>query len=223
MSPQIGIITIGTSPRPDIISEVHNYITEDVEITQVGALDDLSKKDLEFTEIKKQEELVTRLQDGSEIHVPKSFILPKMQQKVDKLNESSVDLITLLCSGSFPKLESDLPLVYPYRLIYGTLESIDVKRNIGMIVPSASQIDLMKKEFEDHGFSTVCTSASPYSDEDNQLKTAARDLCRKETDLILLNCFGYSLEMKRLVSKVSGVPVILVRSLLGRTLGELTS
>ncbi|MBS3788761.1 AroM family protein [Candidatus Bipolaricaulota bacterium] len=223
MSQHIGIVMIGTSPRPDIISEVRNYITEDVEINQVGALDGFYKKDLEFTEIKKQEELVTRLQDGSEIHVPKSFILPKMQQKVDKLNETSVDLITLLCSGSFPKLKSDLPLVYPHKLIYGTLESIGIKRNIGIIVPSASQIDSMKKDFEDHGFSTVCTSASPYSDEDNQLEIAARDLCRKEVDLILLNCFGYSLEMKRLVSEACGVPVILVRSLLGRTLGELSS
>lgn len=40
-------------------------------------------------------------------------------------------------------------------------------------------------------------------------------------DLIILDCMGYSLDLKKKLQKITGKPVILPRSLLGMAIGEI--
>ncbi len=62
---------------------------------------------------------------------------------------------------------------------------------------------------------------SPYSKED-ELGEAIRELKRyKGIDIIVMDCIGYNQEMKNRVSKETGIPVVLARTMVARVLGEI--
>ena len=65
---KIGFITIGQSPRDDIMKDILPIIGDDIEILQKGALDNLSEEELE--EIAPQSGdtvLVSSLRDGRSV------------------------------------------------------------------------------------------------------------------------------------------------------------
>ncbi|WP_037193644.1 AroM family protein, partial [Rhodococcus rhodochrous] len=55
----------------------------------------------------------------------------------------------------------------------------------------------------------------------DEIEKAALSLKEHDVDLILLDCMGYTEEMKRTVKQITGKPVILSRTLVARVLGEL--
>ena len=62
MKKKIGAITIGQSPRIDVIPEMQEILGENVIILEAGALDGLTKKDIEKWQFKNH-----RFQKGQEI------------------------------------------------------------------------------------------------------------------------------------------------------------
>lgn len=60
---------------------------------------------------------------------------------------------------------------------------------------------------------------SPYDGPDTVLSAA--QAIPAETDLILLDCIGYTVEMKKRIQELTGKPVILPRTLTARILCEL--
>jgi protein AroM len=63
--------------------------------------------------------------------------------------------------------------------------------------------------------------ASPYAQDGEEVKEAARKLKEEGSDLIVMDCIGYSLRMKDWVKEVTGKPALLARSTLARVAGEL--
>ena len=64
--------------------------------------------------------------------------------------------------------------------------------------------------------------ASPYGSPE-ELDRAARQAAEMDVDLVVMDCIGYSAEMKAKFHKISGKPVILSRTLATRVLMELLS
>ena len=62
--------------------------------------------------------------------------------------------------------------------------------------------------------------ASPYDGAAAVLKKAA-EIRPEETDLIVLDCIGYTMEMKEQIHQLTGKPVILPRTLTARVIREL--
>jgi len=62
--------------------------------------------------------------------------------------------------------------------------------------------------------------ASPYID-DGRLEMVAREIKDLEGNFIVLDCMGYTKEMKDMVAKITGKRVILPRTLLARSIMEL--
>ena len=50
---------------------------------------------------------------------------------------------------------------------------------------------------------------------------AARQMAQVDCDLILLDCIGYTIEMKQIFARVTGKNVLLSRTLLARVIAEL--
>jgi len=223
MLSKIGIVTIGQSPRVDVIPEIKELISGDIEIVEKGALDGLTLKEIERFEPKGTDEiLVTRMRDGTEVTIGESFILSKLQEKISELDKEDVTLIALLCSGEFPRLQSDKLLIMPDKLLSGVLSSLIVnKGKLGLMVPSEGQVNHLMKSFQDLGFVVVGVGVSPYKNDIGAIGEAASKLKEAGIDLIVMDCFGYNLQMKDRVREVTGKPVLLVRSLLAGLLKEL--
>ena len=113
---RIGLITIGQSPRDDLVSEIRTFIPKSVSIVQAGALDQLSLEEItSHFPVVPEKTLVTQLTDGSEVRVDRDFVHTRLQQMVHSL-EREVDLIGILCSGHFSGLVCEVPLLLPYQL-----------------------------------------------------------------------------------------------------------
>lgn len=224
---KVGMITIGQSPRDDIVSVMRRHMTQEVEILQRGALDDLDLPTV--TELRPkagQPTLVTRMRDGTEVKVTHGKIIPLMQKGVEALEEEGVEFIVLLCTGAFPELQAERMILHPGRLLHSLITAIANGAKLGVVVPSASQVPAGEKAQKERwgGLDVVVTSASPYAPPEIRAKEwerAAEGLKERGVDLVYLGCMGMDEEMKCTVQQVTGKPVILASSVVARVIDEL--
>ena len=94
-----------------------------------------------------------------------------------------------------------------------------------MIKPSAGQIEAERARYARLDIEAVVTSASPYVGGDERLalaRRAAEKLRDAECDLIWMTCIGMDEPMREIVAEITGKPVVLARSILGRVIAELS-
>lgn len=220
----IGVVTIGQSPRSDVVAELERIIkdsrtSQTVAFLQKGALDGLTADEIAgLRPTEEKDHLVTKLRNGTEVAVDKHGICPRVQQAILDLNGEGADIIALLCSDEFPPLRSEAPLILPANLLSGVLSSISIKGELGVMVPSEKQVEATTAVYQERGFRPIVVGASPYTGRETILNAANR--LKEKVALVVMDCFGYSLEMKGQVREMTGTPVILVRSLLAVTLRE---
>ncbi|MEM2004548.1 MAG: AroM family protein [Zestosphaera sp.] len=216
---KVGLITIGQSPRVDVVPEIRKALEgAGVEIVECGALDKLSREEVKALAPGEGEYvLVTRLRDGAEVKVARERILPLMQECINSL-EPLVDVLGLLCTGEFPELRSRKLLVEPSDLLLKVVESLKAGR-LGVVVPDPAQVDLTKRKWLGAASDIKILSVSPYTGTLEDLVKASEEL--GDRDLIVLDCIGFSTEAKRAVATASGKPVLIPRTLLARVLREL--
>ena len=112
---KVGAITIGQSPREDVIQDLLPLMDDRVELIQAGALDGLTREDIRaFAPGQEDYVLISQLQDGSPVMFAERYILPRLQQCIELLEEQGAELILFLCTGDFPDVfHSTVPLIFP--------------------------------------------------------------------------------------------------------------
>lgn len=220
----IGVVTIGQSPRTDVVPEIRRLVydaghSRNVTFLEKGALDGLSTEEIERLAPKDGKDLlVTRLRNGTEVTVDKNLIRPRLEQAISELDREGAEIIALLCSDEFPPFRSESPLIIPARLLSGVLSSIFLNGKLGVMVPSEKQVGVATEAYHRLGFQPIAVAASPYGKK--EAITDAANRLKGDVSLVVMDCFGYNLEMKSQVRKITETPVILVRSLLAFTLNE---
>ncbi len=223
-SKKIGMITIGQSPRTDVVPEIKEILGSGIEILEAGALDGLSLEEVKgFYPRKKDYVLCTRMSDGTEVVIGKRFILPRMQQCVDLLTERGSEIILFLCTGKFPEFSCQRLLIEPQRILDNFLTALDGKgQKTGLMIPLREQTAQARKKYARMKGEIVIEAASPYAKQD-EVRAAARALKKADPHVIVMHCMGYTQAMKDKVRAITGKPVILARSLVARTMKELMS
>ena len=217
---KIGAITVGQTPRTDLIPEIAPILGDSIEIIQMGGLDGLTKEEIQtMTPAPGDHVLVSRLKDGSSVSFGESHILPRLEACMDQLKKDQVSLILFLCTGEFPaEFHSNVPLVFPDHILKGLIPAIGVK-NLSVIIPTKAQEEQMPGKWKDCCDSLHVTSVSPYGDP-LAVFAAAKEI-PADTDLILLDCIGYTIEMKERIQALTQKPVLLSRTLVARVIREL--
>lgn len=220
--PRLGVITVGQSPRRDIMPYMTGLLEPGVDVIEAGALDGLSPEQLDaLAPAPGEPRLATRLKDGAQIVISHHKTLPLVQERVTELNRQGVDLILLLCTGSFPVFESRALIIESQRIVDHALEAVVRPENtLGLFVPLAEQKDHIGRTLEHITPNVVVVSASPYLDPD-RLRQAAREMAEQKPDLIVMHCMGYNETHRRIVAEVLNKPSIVANSMVARTLAEL--
>lgn len=219
MPKKIGLVTIGQSPRVDLTPEMEPFLDEDCLFVEAGALDDLTHEEIEkLAPAAGEATYVSRLRSGGYAKLKKSKLLPFVQQKITKLEEE-VSTTILVCTGSFPTLTHTKPLLLPDKIISGMVKSVLGNGKLGILVPLQEQEEDIKEKWKD--VPLVAESANPYQ-HDADLAAPARKLKESGATIIVLDCMGYTESHKYIVKQVTGLPVILSRSVVARVAAELS-
>jgi protein AroM len=221
--PVLGTITIGQTPRTDLIPEMQAILGPKVRIVEGGALDGLSKATIEsFRPGSGDYLLVTRLNDGSSVKIAERHILPLMQAQIDRVVALGADVVSLVCTGSFPEFTCRKPLIEPQRVLGHVVRAIGPRLYIGVVVPDADQVAHTQERWKEAGAMVHVTHASPYGDP-AELDEAATRLAKDGCGLGVLDCIGFTFAMKRRFVENLGAPCVLARSILARVLKEILS
>jgi protein AroM len=216
---KIGLLTIGQSPRDDIISNLLDILGNEIEIVQAGALDDLNYSDIMKIPLLKEDYiLVSRMRDGKEIKVTKKAILPRMQKKLNEIENQRVELTVVMCMGEFPHFNSKGIVVTPQEILKGVLKGFLKKGKLGVVYPVAEQELMVEKEFGRKGIELYADSISPYMPKN--IEEFINRLKKENPDLIFLNCFGFTRELQSKIKLKTGKPTILSNSIIARVIKE---
>ena len=221
---KIGAITIGQSPRDDIIRDIRPQLGEQIDLLQAGGLDGLSREEIEaFAPQPGDYVLITKLRDGSSVTFAERYILPRLQACIDKLEEEGVQMILFLCTGEFPTVfHSRVPLIFPCKILNGLVPALAGREKIAVVAPTLEQIAQTEQKWAAYVQEVIVLPASPYGPPE-ELERAAQQIAALDVDLVVMDCIGYTVTMKEKVRQISGKPVLLARTLAARTAMELLS
>lgn len=221
MKPVIGTVTIGQSPRTDLIPEFKAILGEDVQIIEAGALDGMTLEEvLAIRPEPGDYVLVTKMTDGTTVKIAERHILTRMQKQINGLLEKGVDLVALVCTGEFPPFESERLIVRPQAVLFNNAMAVGQGLRIGVLTPDKDQIPQSNARWSEATSTLRVESASPYGDV-SEVVRAARVLGDWGAQLVVMDCIGYTLAMKEMVKEQVRCPVILARSMVARVLAEL--
>lgn len=217
---KIAFLTIGQSPRIDIMQDIKSLLPSNIEIIEIGALDNLNEKEINSiapSKKKEKEVLVSRLRDGKQIIISKRKLIPLLKKCIENI-EKHVDGIVLLCTDDFPEINSKKILIKPYELLNSFVSIINGKI-LGIVVPLKEQINFAKKRWgKIFSKKIIVHSYSPYTNEEIKIKDF-EDF--KFADLIVLDCIGYTIKHKIFMYEIFKKPIILPRTLIARTINEI--
>ena len=218
---KIGALTIGQSPRNDLIPEIEAFF-KGAEIIQLGALDGLSKEQIaDLAPSGDDEILVSKLKDDSWALMAESKIISLLQERTDELCRRGVSLIVLLCTGMFSKeLVASVPVIYPQKLLYSIVPILAGGRKLGIISPDPKQTEQNYERWQKVSDNIVVAALNPY-DKSNAPGKAAQYLKENGAEVVVLDCMGFTIAIKEKMAELMGVPVILPRTLVARVVGEM--
>lgn len=201
----IGLLTIGTTPRLDLMKIFREKIPSHVPITMLGALDGLTKKEIEsLTELPGEFPLFVRTNDGSFV-IQREALLPLLIEKGNRLAEQGAKVIILLCSGQFsPMIDIETLVILPTRLLEGATNSIAKNRKIGVVVPIEQQISYTDAKWRDYGFIPTTIFAHPL---ETNAKLIAEQFNLEEIEQIVLDCISFNPDLQHQLIEETNLPV----------------
>jgi protein AroM len=213
-------ITIGQSPRPDIVDEIRPVLGSSVRVIEAGALDGLDRQQIEAMRPDPGDHaLVTLLRDGQEVLVGHHHVLPRLQACIDRLQDEA-DVILMLCTGTFPHFATRRPILYPEQLLFQMARAVAPGVRVGVLTPSGLQIADQERRWGEVASAVSVQSFSPYTAGDD-LDGACAAFRGAAVDVVALDCLGYTLALKEQVRQQVDRPVLLARTVLARVAAEL--
>jgi protein AroM len=202
----IGVLTIGQSPRPDLVDLLWQVLPDGCQVEEAGALDGLSASLIPPIS-EGVYPLTTRLQDGSSVMVEESFLLPRLQQALEHLESKGVAASILLCAGTFAGLQGALPFFKPFAVAANEFRARGLK-SLGLIAPIKEQVTPIRRRWQAAGFEpTVWTADLSRQDKDFRQQLAAQ-IETNELECIVLDYVGHPPRHVTQLQENSSLPVI---------------
>lgn len=222
MKKVIGTVTIGQSPRTDVIPDVASILGPDIEIREAGALDGLSREIIaSFAPREGDYVLVTRLQDGSSVQVAERHITPRIHEKIAEHFTGGIPVVLLLCTGEFPDFETGGLLIRPQKVLFNAVAAVAKGMRIGILTPSPEQVEQSEHRWGSLSPFVRAVPSSPYVDGMEAARKAAEELKEWKAEITVLDCIGYTMAIRSLVREITDRPVLLARGVAASMVKEL--
>lgn len=222
MKKVIGTVTIGQSPRTDVIPDVASIMGPDIEIREAGALDGLSPAIIaSFAPREGDYVLVTRLADGSSVQVAEKHITPRIHEKIAEHFTGGIPIVLLLCTGEFPDFETGGLLIRPQKVLFNAVAAVAKGMRIGILTPSPEQVEQSENRWGSLSPFVRVVPSSPYVNAMEAARTAAEELKEWKAEITVLDCIGYTIAIRSLVREITDKPVLLARGVAASMVKEL--
>lgn len=216
----LGVITIGQSPRSDMVPEMAAH-WPGVRVVERGALDGWTAEAIPAVGVRDGDEVLTsRLRDGSSAVFGRDLVLPLLAERIREVEDAGVDATLLVCTGEFPPLEHRRPLLLASPLFVGGVRAL-AGGVIGALCPLPEQQEQTVAKFAPAPVITAV--ANPYGGAPREFADAAADLTARGASVVVLDCMGYSEAHRAHVRAATALPVVLARSLVARLAGEVVT
>lgn len=157
--PRIAAVTIGQTPRPDLLEPLVARAGGSVAIIEVGALDGLTAA--QVPERKRMDyPLTTRLRDGTIVTLDEADLAPLVQQAIDRAEEAGAGVTLLLCAGGFASATSHGTLVRPFDAALARLHEVGARR-VTVLVPFDGQAEPSRRKWAAAGFDVAPLIGDP--------------------------------------------------------------
>lgn len=218
-SPLLGVVTIGQSPRPDLVAAFSAH-APGARVTVRGALDDVETPAIDaLALIHTHYPLLVRLADGTTRAIGRDTLHPHVIRAARQLATDGATAIVVACAGDFPDVPCGVPVVLPGRVVPAVTRALVSSPRIGVVTPIAGQVAAATTKWHADGFDPVVTFAAP--DDDAALDRAAELLRASGVPFIVLDCMGHAEDAAYRLQERSGARVLLAQSLAARVAGEL--
>lgn len=217
----LGILTIGQSPRTDVQPLLEGILSKQSFI-QKGALDGLTKEFIEehLSPVNSICEyvLTSRLKNGDHVSMERSKLQPFVQKKIDEFESEGVRYILLLCTGVFKNLKTNTAqTIEPDHVIPPIVKLMIGNKRLGVIVPLKEQIGNPDDKFACAGLEPIYSFASPYENNREAFHQAGLEL-KGKVDFVLMDCMGYTEEMRQWIEEDIQKPTILSNVFIAKVL-----
>jgi protein AroM len=225
----IGAITVGQAPRPDLAPLLQAVAPVDGKVIEVGVLDGLSRAEIERDYAAEPGEpvLISRMVDGTSVVIAKRHAVARVPSLVTELEQAGCRTVLLLCTGHFPGIEqARANVIQPQDLLVPTVKAMARGRQIGLMVPVEAQLETSPKKWVSLADGTAASppaarAVSPYDATDEEITAAAAELAGQGAKLLVGDCIGYTQHHREVARHATGLPVIVSTGLLAKLISEL--
>lgn len=222
MTASFATLTIGQAPRRDIMPLLSGYLPVE-RVRHAGLLDGLDAGQIAERYAPQQggKLLVSRLLDGTQVTLCAARVESGLQQKIRELEAAGCQMILLLCTGEFGRLQAEQALLLePDRIIPPLIAAIVGEHRVGIVVPVAEQVGQQASKWR-LAKPPIYAVASPYLADDVALEQAACALLRQGAEVVVLDCIGYHQRHRAFLQARLSVPVLLSNVLVAQLAAEL--
>ena len=210
---KVGLLTIGQSPREDVVPEMNPFFLPNIKILEKGLLDNLNPEEIRRLKPKTGEiPLVTRLRKGGSVQLSEKTISSLLPEAIDSMKtKMKVQVVGVLCTHNFQKTGFPPWIIFPFNSLKFLITRIINVKCLGVVVPLEGQIDVAKKKWKKD--KVIVEVKSPYA-RGKSWKEIAQNFSQEKVEIVILDCIGYKIKDKRAIQKLLSVPVLLPRVIL---------
>ena len=222
MKPSLVTLTIGQSPRSDILPLLQEHLPADA-VAHAGLLDGLTLAEVEqlYAPAPGDKVLVSRMSSGEQVRLAAATVEQGLQRKITALEQQGYDTILLLCTGEFGTLKTTSALLLePDRIIPPLVSAIVQAHKIGIVVPVEEQIAEQASKWRNLQ-SSPCLPSPARTAQQSELMEAGLTLQEQGADVVVLDCIGYHQKHRDFLQNMLGIPVLLSNVLVAKLAAEL--
>lgn len=217
----VAVISIGQSPREDIIADFRALCGREIAFLDIGALDGLSPETIAgLAPLPGEADLVTKLRDGRVIYLSHHRLRPYLELALANAAARGAERAVIACTGDFPGLKSPIPVLLPNEVLAaGVTGCLPPGANLAVVVPTPGQAGEAAERWSKRGFEVAKVIVQPpFDGYDALIATLRTDAAVRGTQALVADCFGFGLAFGAWVAKYYDKPVFIGRRLIGHLL-----
>lgn len=216
--PRVAIVTLGQTPRIDVVPELCSLAERPMEALEFGVLDGVEPDVLRrIAPGPGEPALLSRLRNGSDIVMSIDWTSDRMQEIYSEIAAQDVDLVVLMSSllGSVPAPARTT--IFSDRVVARTIETFaDAGLHVGILLSLDSQGDMVVRDRTRRPERVRAAIARP--GDQAALQAAIDELA--DCDVLILHSVTYSEEERLSAAERSGKPVVMARQLVASAIRE---